>query len=93
MDGPTVITVSELKQHMKLKNIQILFPLKDKNKVVLRDHVTLVTPSIMQKLNGINTIIQQKVPNHRNTFAKVLTTVLHRQLFQILQKMLNPEKT
>ena len=64
MDGPTVITVSELKQHVKLQNIQILFPLKDKNKVVLRDHVTLVKPSIMQKLNGINTIIQKKVPNH-----------------------------
>ena len=56
--------------------------------IVLVVYVTLVKPSIMHKLDGINIIIQLKVQNNRNTFETISTTVLHGLLFQVIQKML-----
>ena len=61
--------------------------------VVLVVHVTLVKPNVMQKLDGMNIIIQLKVQNHQNTFEATLTTVLHELSFQMLQKMLRPRRT
>ena len=55
-------------------------------------HVTLVKPNIMQKLDGMNKIIQQ-VQNHQNTFEATPTTVLYGLSFQKLQKMLRPGRT
>ena len=62
----------------KTRNIIYLFPLlKTKaiiNRVltikgiVLVVHATLVKLNVMQKLDGINIIIQVKVQNHQNTF-------------------------
>ena len=45
-------------------------------------------PNVMQKLDGMNKIIQLKVRNHRKTLETILATVLHALLFQMLQKML-----
>ena len=56
--------------------------------IVLVVYVRLVKPRIMQKLDGMNIIIQLKVQNHRNTFETISTTVLHGLLFQVIQKML-----
>ena len=61
--------------------------------IVLVVHVTLAKPNVMQKLDVMNKIIELKVQSHRNTFETTLTTVLHGFLFQILQKMLGPERT
>ena len=47
----------------------------------------------MQKLDGMNMMIQLKVQNHQNTFETTLTTVLHGLLFQMLQKMLGRGRT
>ena len=58
--------------------------------IVLVAQVTLLKPSVMQKLDGMNIIIQLKVQNLRNTFKTMLTTVLHGLLFQMLQKMAAP---
>ena len=49
-------------------------------------HITLVKPNVMQKLDGINIIIQLKVWNHQNTFETTSTTILHGPSFQMLQK-------
>ena len=38
-------------------------------------HVTLVKPTVMQKLDGMNIIIQLKVQNHQNTFKATSTTI------------------
>ena len=57
--------------------------------IVLMVHFTLVKPSIMQKLDGMNIIIQVKDQNLQNTFETILITVLHGILFQMLQKMLS----
>ena len=54
---------------------------------VLVVHIILVNLSVMQKLDGMNTKILLKIPNHQNTFEPISTTVLHGLLFQILQKM------
>ena len=40
-------------------------------------YVTLVIASVMEKLDEINTIAQQKVQNHWNTFETVSITILH----------------
>ena len=56
-------------------------------------HVTLVKPSIMQRLDGIKAIIQLKVQNHQNTFETILTTVYYWLSFQMLQKILKPGST
>ena len=56
-------------------------------------HVTLVKPSVMRKLDGMNIIIQLKVQNHQNTFEATSTTILHGLSFQMLQKMLRPGRT
>ena len=45
--------------------------------IVLAVHVTLVKPNVMQKLDGINIIIQPTVQNHRDTFKATSITVLH----------------
>ena len=61
--------------------------------IVLVDHVTLVKPSVMQKLDEMNIIIQLKVQNYQNTFEATPTTILHGPSFQMLQKLLRPGKT
>ena len=61
--------------------------------VVLVVRITLLKPIIMQKLDGMNIIIQLKVKNHQNAFKTISTNVLHRLLFQMLQKMLRPGRT
>ena len=61
--------------------------------ILLEVHVTLVKQSAIQKLDGMNVIIQLKVQNHRNDVKKILTTVLHGLWFQMLQKMLRPVRT
>ena len=72
--------------------------LKDYNlisllEIVLVVPVTLVKPSIMRKLDGINIINQLKVQNHQNTSEATSTTILHGMSFQMLQKMLRPGRT
>ena len=47
----------------------------------------------MQKLDEINIIIQLKGQNRRNTFKATSTTVSNGPSFQMLQKMLRPERT
>ena len=85
----------------KTRNLQSLFPLKDKNnykfcvaikEVVLVVHITLAKPNVMWKIDEMN-IIQLKVQNHQNTFEKTSTTILHGLSFQMLQKMLRPGRT
>ena len=61
--------------------------------IVLVVHVTLVKPNVMQKLDGMNIIIQLKNQNLKDTFEATSTTVLLGLSFQILQKMLRPGKT
>ena len=61
--------------------------------IVLVVHVTLVKPNVMQKLDGMNIIIQLKNQNQKDTFEATSTTVLLGLSFQILQKMLRPGKT
>ena len=79
----------------KTRNIQSLFPLKDKGDYkscviykgdVLVVHVILVKPNVMRKLDGMKIIIQLKVQNHQNTFRATSTTILHGLSFQMLQK-------
>ena len=53
-------------------------------------YVTLVKPNVMQKLDGINIILQLKVQNHQNTFDATSTSVLHGNSFQLFQEMLRP---
>ena len=59
-------------------------------KFVLVVHVTLVKPSAMQKLDGINIIIQLNVQDHQNTLNAKSSTALHGLSFQMLQKMQRP---
>ena len=54
--------------------------------IVLAVHVTLVKPKVMQKLDGMNIIIQLKVQNHQSTSETTSTTILHALSFQMLQK-------
>ena len=70
----------------KTKINQSLFYLKDKTiinhavsvkEIVLVVYVALVKPSVMQKLDESNIIIQLKVQNHRKPFETISTTVLH----------------
>ena len=84
------------------RNIQSLFPLKEKkiiNRVlsikefVLVVHLTLVKPNVMQKLDGMNIIIQLKVQNHQYTFEGTSTTILHGLSFHMFQKILRAGKT
>ena len=56
-------------------------------------HVTLVKPNLMRKLDRMNIIIQLQVQNHQKTFEATLATVLHGLSFQMLQKMLRPQRT
>ena len=60
---------------------------------VLVAHVTLVKPNVMQKLDGMNIIVQRKVQNHQNIFEATSTTILRALSFQMLQKMLRPGRT
>ena len=43
--------------------------------------------------NEHDIIIQIEVQNHHNNFEAISTTVLHRLLFQMLQKTLRPGRT
>ena len=52
--------------------------------------ITLVKPSVMRNLDGMNIIIRLKFQNNQNTFEATSTTILHRLSFQMLQKMLRP---
>ena len=54
-----------------------------KRDYILVVHVTLVKPSVMQKLDGMNIIIYLKVENHRNNFKTIAVTNLHGLLFQM----------
>ena len=56
-------------------------------------HVTLVKSNVMRELDRMNIIIQLKVQNHQNTFEATSTTILHGLSFQMLEKMLRPERT
>ena len=38
-------------------------------------HVTLVKTNVMQRLDGMNVIIQLKVQNHESTFKVTATTI------------------
>ena len=51
-----------------------VLPIKE---IVLVFHVTLVKPNVMQKLDGINVIIQLKVQSHRKFFKATSTAALH----------------
>ena len=83
----------------EIKSKRSLFPLKDKKPIIncvssmkgidLLVHIT----NVMQKLNGINIIIQTKFQNHQTTFGATSTTILHGVSFQKLQKMLRPSWT
>ena len=44
--------------------------------IVLAVHMILVKRRLMQKLHGMNIMIQLKVQSHRNTFKTIWTTVL-----------------
>ena len=66
------------------RNIRSLFPLKDKNKykscVIYKEGCFCasrynVKPNVMQKLDGMNIIIELKVQSHQNTFETTSTTV------------------
>ena len=46
-------------------------------RIVLVVHVTLVKPNIMQKLNGMNIIIQLKAQNNQNNFEGTSATILY----------------
>ena len=80
----------------EVKSKQSLLPLKDKKPIIncvssvkgmdLLVHVA----NVMQKLDGMNIIIQIKFRNHQNTFGATSTTILHGLSFQKLQKMLRP---
>ena len=54
---------------------------------VLVVHVTLEKTKVMQKLHGMNIIIQLKVQNYRNSFQETSATVLHGLSFQTLRKI------
>ena len=56
-------------------------------------HITMVKPGVMQKLDGINIIIQLKVQNHQNNFEATSATIIHGLSFQLLQKKLRPGRT
>ena len=86
----------------KTRNIRSLFPLKIKtiiNRVlsikgiVLVVQVTLVKLNVMQKLDGMNIIIQIKVQTHQNICEATSITILHWLPFQMLQKMPRPGRT
>ena len=47
----------------------------------------------MQKLDGMNIIIQLKFQNHDNNFEAKSATGLYGLLFQMLQKMLRSGRT
>ena len=78
----------------KTRNIESLFSLKEKTincvlsikAIVLVVHITLVKPNVIQRLDGMNIIIQLKVQNHHNTFKATSTTILYGVSFQMLQK-------
>ena len=60
---------------LKIKTVaNRVLPIKE---IVLVLHVTLVKPNVIQKLDGINIIVQLKVQNHYNTFEATSTTILH----------------
>ena len=61
--------------------------------IVLVVHVTLVKPSAMQKLDGINMLIQRKAQNNRNIFEKTSNSVLNGLSFQMLPKKLRSGRT
>ena len=46
-------------------------------RIVLVVHVTLVKPNIMQKLDGMNIIIQLKAQNNQNNFEATSATILY----------------
>ena len=86
----------------KARNIRSLLPLKDKNDykscVIYKEDCSCSSryigePNVMQKLDGMNIIIQLNVQKHQNTFEATLTTILHGLSYQILQKMLRAGRT
>ena len=61
--------------------------------IVLVVHVTLVKLNIIQKLDGMNIIIQLTVQSHQNTCEATSNTILYGLSFKMLQKMLRPGRT
>ena len=60
--------------------------------IALVVHVTLMKPDVMQKVDGMNKIIQLKVQNHQNTFEETSATVFYGLSFQMLQKIAKTRK-
>ena len=56
-------------------------------------HMILVKPKVMQKLDGINIIIQLKVQNHLNNSVATSAVALQVMSFQMLRKLLRPGRT
>ena len=61
--------------------------------IVLVVHIIVVKLNVMQKLDGMNIIIQLKIQSHQNTCEPTSTTILNGLSFQMLQKMLRPGRT
>ena len=59
--------------------------------IVFVVHITLAKSNIMQKLDGMNIIIQLKVQNHQNTFKATSTTTW--AVISNAPKILKPGKT
>ena len=81
---------------LKTRNIWSLFPLKEKSDykscVIYKGDCScgsryIGIPNVMQKLDGMNIIIQLKVPNHQHTLETTSTTFLHKLSFQMIQKL------
>ena len=56
-------------------------------------HMILIKPKVMQKLDGINIIIQLKVQNHQNNSDATSAVALQVMSFQMLRKLLRPGRT
>ena len=56
-------------------------------------HATLAKTNVMEKLNGMNIVVQLKVQDHQNACEAISTIILHSLSFQIFQKILRPVRT
>ena len=60
---------------------------------VLVVHVTLVKANVKEISDGINTMMELKVQNHRNVSELTPNTVLHGLSFQTFKSMLRQGRT
>ena len=56
-------------------------------------HMILVKPEVMQRLDGINIIIQLKVQNHQNNSKATSAVALQVMSFQMLRRLIRPGRT